>query len=254
MSEKISFVGKGGTGKTTLSALLTNYLIEKNKKPVLVVDADPNFNLNELLGVEIDTTLSEIREELLRGETPEFMSRYDYVEMRVNEALIETNDFDLLVMGYPETSGCYCPVHAFLSNSLEKLMTNYPYIIIDNEAGMEHISRLNLREMKHLIIVSDANPRGILTGGRIAELVKALKIQVPNLWLIVNQSPETISQELRSYAEEITKKYKIRLLGFLPEDPNILNYELKHIPVFKWQTPLKDKAYEIFNLLWEQEL
>ena len=251
MPIKISFVGKGGTGKTTLSALLVNYFIDQKQTPILVVDADPNFNLNELLEVEIETTLSEIREELLKGDTPEFMSRYDYVEMRVNEALIETKDFDLLVMGYPETSGCYCPVHAFLSNSLEKLMNNYPYVIIDNEAGMEHISRLNLREMEHLIIVSDANPRGILTGGRIAELVKALKIQVSNLWLIVNQSPEIISEDLKSYTEEITKKYNIKLLGFLPEDPNILNYELKHIPVFEWQTPLKTKAYELFNLLWE---
>ncbi|WP_038057030.1 AAA family ATPase [Thermodesulfobacterium hydrogeniphilum] len=251
MPIKISFVGKGGTGKTTLSALLVNYFIDQKQTPILVVDADPNFNLNELLGVEIETTLSEIREELLKGDTPEFMSRYDYVEMRVNEALIETKDFDLLVMGYPETSGCYCPVHAFLSNSLEKLMNNYPYVIIDNEAGMEHISRLNLREMEHLIIVSDANPRGILTGGRIAELVRALKIQVSNLWLIVNQSPEIISEDLKSYTEEITKKYNIKLLGFLPEDPNILNYELKHIPVFEWQTLLKTKAYELFNLLWE---
>jgi CO dehydrogenase maturation factor len=151
MPIRFSFVGKGGTGKTTLSAILIDFLIHKNKVPILAVDADPNFNLNELLGIEVETTLSEVRESLLKSDVPDFISRYEYTEMKVHQILVENKYFDLLVMGYPETSGCYCPVHSFLSTALEKLMRAYSYIVIDNEAGMEHISRLNLTEMEHLI-------------------------------------------------------------------------------------------------------
>jgi len=247
----ISIVGKGGTGKTTLSALLVNYLIEQNISPILAVDADPNFNLNEMLGVKIEATLSEIRESILKGEVPNFMSGYDYVEMKVNEILIEDKNFDLLVMGYPESSGCYCPVHAFLSQALERLLNNYPYTIIDNEAGMEHISRLNILQMEHLIIVTDANPRGILTAKRISDLVKALKIKVEKMWLVVNKTPQNFNEEVKKYAMQVAEECGLSVLGFLPEDPEVLEYELNKIPVFEWNSSLKKEAFAIFHKLQE---
>ncbi len=247
MSVRISLVGKGGTGKTTLSALLIDFLIQKNKVPILAVDADPNFNLNELLGMKVEMTLSDLRESLLKHDVPEFMTGYEYTEMKLNQLLIEDRFFDLVVMGYPETSGCYCPVHSFLSNALEKLMRAYSYIVIDNEAGMEHISRLNLIEMEHLIIVSDASVRGILTAGRIVELVRALKINAENIWLVVNMCPEDKEYELKKHVEEMVEKEKINFLGFLPQDSSLVEYELKKTPVFEWKNSLKTSAFELFE-------
>jgi CO dehydrogenase maturation factor len=251
MPIRFSFVGKGGTGKTTLSAILIDFLIHKNKVPILAVDADPNFNLNELLGIKVETTLSEVRESLLKSEVPDFMSRYEYTEMKIHQILTENKYFDLLVMGYPETSGCYCPVYSFLSNALEKLMRAYSYIVIDNEAGMEHISRLNLTEMEHLIIVSDASIRGIFTAGRIVDLTKNLKIKAENIWLVVNLCPEDQKNELEKYVKEIIEKKEIKFLGFLPQDDTLLEYELKRVPVFEWKSKLKSSAYELFEKLFD---
>jgi CO dehydrogenase maturation factor len=251
MPIRFSFVGKGGTGKTTLSAILIDFLIHKNKVPILAVDADPNFNLNELLGIKVETTLSEVRESLLKSDVPDFMSRYEYTEMKVHQILVENKNFDLLVMGYPETSGCYCPVHSFLSTALEKLMRAYSYIVIDNEAGMEHISRLNLTEMEHLIIVSDASIRGIFTAGRIVDLTKNLKIKAENIWLVVNLCPEDQKDELEKHVKEIIEKKEIKFLGFLPQDATLLEYELKRVPVFEWKNKLKSSAYELFEKLFD---
>ncbi|QER41439.1 AAA family ATPase [Thermodesulfobacterium sp. TA1] len=251
MSVKISLVGKGGTGKTTVSALLINYLIEKQYTPILAVDADPNYNLNELLGIKEVKTLSEIREEVLAQKVPDFMSRYEFVEIKVNEILVEKEGFDLLVMGYPETAGCYCPIHSFLSQALTRLFQNYPYVIIDNEAGMEHISRLNLTQMDHLIIVSDPNPRGIVTAERIWELVKALKVEVKKSWLLVNKAPTSLEDKFIDLVKKTTKAKNLNLLGFLPEEQDLLEYELKTFPVFKWDSDFKTYAYQIFDKLWE---
>ncbi len=249
MPIRISFAGKGGTGKSTLSALLVNYLIDKGLNPVLAVDADPNANLNELLGEEVSITLGEIKEEL-RKSVPDSMARYDYVEMRLHQAIIEAKGYDLLVMGQPEGPGCYCAAHSFLSQALEKLMRSYSYLVIDNEAGMEHLSRLNLLEMEHLLIVSDASYRGIMTVGRIADLIRALNIKVDHLWMIVNRCPVNLPEELRRYAEEIAEKHSLKLLSFLPEDSKVLEYEAKKVPVFEWKDSiLKKEAYSAFDRL-----
>jgi len=247
---RISLVGKGGTGKTTLSALLIDFLIQKNKIPILAVDADPNFNLNELLGMKVKMTLSEVRENLIKNDVPGFMSRYEYTEMKLNQILAENRFFDLLVMGYPETSGCYCAVHSFLSHALEKLMRAYSYIVIDNEAGMEHLSRLDLVEMEHLIIVSDASIRGISTGGRIADLVRALRIKPEKIWLVVNLTPEEPPEELKKHVEEVIQKHDIKFLGFLPKDFTLLEYELNRVPVFNWKNSLKTEAFKLFEILF----
>ncbi len=248
MAIRISFAGKGGTGKSTLSALLINYIIDHNLTPTLAVDADPNTNLNELLGEKVEITLGEIKEEL-RKSVPESMARYDYVEMRLHQAIIESNGFDLLVMGQPEGPGCYCAAHSFLSQAVEKLMYSYKYLVIDNEAGMEHLSRLNLLEMEHLLIISDASYRGIITVRRIAELLKSLNLKVENLWMIVNRAPANLPEELRILAQNLSQEHNLKLLAFLPEDPKILEYEAKKIPVFKWDSSLKSEAYKAFEHL-----
>ncbi len=246
---RISFAGKGGTGKSTLSALLVNYLVDKGLKPILAVDADPNANLNELLGEEVYITLGEIKEEL-RKSVPDSMARYDYVEMRLHQAIIEGSGYDLIVMGQPEGPGCYCAAHSFLSQAIEKLMRSYRFLVIDNEAGMEHLSRLNLLEMEHLIVVSDASMRGIMTAGRISDLLKSLHIKVEKPWLIVNRSPIPVPDELLNYTHEVCEKSGLKLLAFLPEDPMVLKHEISRSPVFSWQSSiLKEKAYETWDKL-----
>ena len=147
MAHVIAVAGKGGVGKTTLCGMLIQYLCEKGKGPILAVDADANSNLNEVLGVKVETTLGDVREEIARAELakenpiPTGMSKADYAEMRFEDALVEDDDFDLLVMGRTQGKGCYCYVNGLLQTQLAKYQNNYPYIVVDNEAGMEHISR-----------------------------------------------------------------------------------------------------------------
>jgi len=230
MSQTIALAGKGGTGKTTIAALLIKYLLERGKTPILAVDADPNANLNELLGVDVEVTLGEIKNELRTG-VPESMARGDFIEMRLNEAIIEAHGFDLIVMGQPEGPGCYCAAHAFLSQALEKLMRHYAYVVVDNEAGMEHLSRLNMRKIDHLLVVSDASSRGVMTAGRIAELIKPLQLEVGTLWLLVNRAPEKIPEALDEYVQQICTEKGMKFLGYLKESPEIFEAEIERKPL-----------------------
>ncbi|MGD9077773.1 MAG: AAA family ATPase, partial [Desulfobacterales bacterium] len=145
MPYSIALAGKGGTGKTTTAGLLIKYLLKKNKTPILAVDADCNANLNEVLGVDITDTLGNAREEMKKGDVPSGMTKDIFMEMKLEEALVESEGYDLVVMGQPEGAGCYCAANTLLTNFLERLSDQYPYIVMDNEAGMEHISRLTTK-------------------------------------------------------------------------------------------------------------
>ena len=177
MGVTIAMAGKGGTGKTTIAALLIRFLLKKGTVPVLAVDADANANLNEVLGLEVETTLGEAREGLKDG-VPTGMTRDLYMEYKVQQSLVESRGYDLIVMGQPEGPGCYCAANTLLTGFLEKLTDNYPYIVMDNEAGMEHISRLTTKNVDLLLIVSDTSRRGIQAAVRINELAKSLNIGV----------------------------------------------------------------------------
>lgn len=220
----IAMAGKGGTGKTTISALLIRYLLNKNLLPVLVVDADANANLNELLGLKVERTLGQIRDEM-KTAVPTGMTKETYIEYKMQEALIESKGFDLLVMGQPEGPGCYCAANNLLAKYLEILTKNYRTVIVDNEAGMEHLSRLNLREIDILISVSDPGPRGIMTAKRIADLTTHLDVQVGKKVLIVNRTPDGLDPVLR---EEINKAGLV-LGGTIRQDTLIAAYELKKL-------------------------
>ena len=192
MAHVIAMAGKGGVGKTTLCGLLIQYLCETGRKPVLAVDADANSNLNEVLGVEVESTLGEIREEIERAGTnalPVGMQKNTWAEMRLNDALVEDDDFDLLVMGRTQGQGCYCFVNGLLQTQMQKLEGNYPYIVVDNEAGLEHISRGLLPNMNTTILVSDCSRRGVQAAGRIAQLIKELCLKTERVVLIVNRAP-----------------------------------------------------------------
>ena len=224
--------GKGGTGKTTISALLIRYLVEKGLTPVLAVDADANENLNELLGLAVDTSLGDLRERM-KTETPPGMTKRDYMEMYINRAIIEAKGFDLLVMGQPEGPGCYCMANTILAQIIEGLARSYRYLIVDNEAGMEHLSRLNLRKIHTLFVVSDPSIRGIVTAARIADLTKALKVEVRNKVLIVNRVPKDLPAALEDQIQEVVQKTDLLFGGCVPASDDIFQSELQQESLLK---------------------
>ena len=233
MAQTIALAGKGGVGKTTICGMLVEYLCQKKNGPVLAVDADANSNLNEVLGVEIESTLGDIREDIARAEMaavspiPAGMTKADYAEMRFSEALTEADDFDLLVMGRTQGKGCYCFVNGIVQTQIQKLQSNYPYIVVDNEAGMEHISRGILPNMEIAILVSDCSRRGVQSAGRIAALMKELNFHPQKVGLIVNRAPEG---KLDAGTGEEIEKQKLDLLGVVPQDEDVYRFDCEGRP------------------------
>jgi len=228
----LAMAGKGGTGKTTLSAFLIKYLVEKELTPVLAVDADANENLNELVGLSVETSLGDIRERM-KTETPPGMAKRDYMEMYINRAIIEAKGFDLLVMGRPEGPGCYCMANTILAQIIEGLARSYRYLIVDNEAGMEHLSRLNLRKIHTLFVVSDPSIRGIVTAARIADLTKALKVEVKNKVLVVNRVPNDLPAALEDQIQEVVQKTDLLFGGCVQASDDIFQSELQQESLLK---------------------
>ncbi|MDO5336805.1 MAG: AAA family ATPase [Eubacteriales bacterium] len=228
MAHVIAVAGKGGVGKTTLCGMMIQYLCEKGKGPILAVDADANSNLNEVLGVQVETTLGDIREEIARAELakenpiPAGMSKADYAELRFEDALVEDDDFDLLVMGRTQGKGCYCFVNGLLQTQLAKYQNSYPYFVVDNEAGMEHISRGVLPTMQTCILVSDCSRRGIQAVGRIARLVEECGMKPRTMGLIVNRAPGGV---LNDGIKEEIQIQGLRLLGVVPQDEMVYEYD-----------------------------
>ena len=206
MGHIIAVAGKGGVGKTTLTGLLIQYLCESGKKPVLAVDADANANLNEVLGVGIECTLGELREEIERAgvdsryQIPVGMTKQAYLEARLSDAITEEDDYDLMVMGRTQGQGCYCFVNGLVQTQIQKLQSNYPYVVVDNEAGMEHISRGLIPTMEIAILVSDCSRRGVQAAGRIAALMKELN--TTGKYEITSEMKEKLADFYGNYASE----------------------------------------------------
>jgi CO dehydrogenase maturation factor len=247
----LAMAGKGGTGKTTLSALLIKYLVEKDLTPVLAVDADANENLNELLGLSVETSLGDIRERM-KTETPPGMAKRDYMEMYINRAIIEAKGFDLLVMGQPEGPGCYCMANTILAQVIEGLARSYRYLIVDNEAGMEHLSRLNLRKIHTLFVVSDPSIRGIVTAARIADLTKALKVEVRNKVLIVNRVSKDLPAALKDQIQEVVQKTDLLFGGCVPASDDIFQSELQQESLLK--LPAKANVVQVSKQIFDKFL
>jgi CO dehydrogenase maturation factor len=234
MTYSIAFAGKGGVGKTSVCGMLVNYLAKSGKGPILAVDADANSNLNEVLGVEIETTLADIREDIARAEVavpspiPTGMTKKEYAIYKFNDAIIEEDNFDLLVMGRGQGQGCYCYVNDILRDQVAKYYKNYKYLVVDNEAGLEHISRGILPPVDLILLVSDCSRRGIQAVGRIAQMVIDLKLQVKETLLIVNRAPGGVLDD--GVKEEIAAQ-KLTLLGVLPQDDMVYQYDAAGKPL-----------------------
>ena len=219
MPYTIAVAGKGGVGKTTTCGMLIDYLCKKRRGPVLVVDADANSNLNEVLGVEVETSLGQIREEMaqaeLKGSIPKGMTKADYAEFKFNSALIEDDDFDMLVMGRTQGKGCYCYVNGVLKSQVDKYAKNYSYIVMDNEAGLEHVARGTLPHVDMMLLISDCSRRGIQAAARVAEMVEEMQLNPGQMGLIVNRAPGGVLDDgVRAEIE----KHGLKLFGVLPQD------------------------------------
>ncbi len=245
MAFSIALAGKGGTGKTTVAGMLVRYLVEKGKKPVLAVDADPNANLNEVLGLSVRETLGNAREEMKKGKVPNGMTKDIFISMKLEEAITDAEGYDLIVMGQPEGSGCYCAANSLLAGFLEKLSDNYPYIVMDNEAGMEHISRLTTKNVDVLLVVSDTSRRGLEAAIRIDKLSRELNIGVSKSYLIINQTRENPSDAVMA----ILDKEGLELGGTIPEDQKVYEFDLQGRPtmVLPADNPALNAAYRIFD-------
>ena len=254
MSVTIAVAGKGGVGKTTLCGLLIQYLCETGRRPVLAVDADANSNLNEVLGVDVEMTLGEIREDVAKAEMskenpiPASMSKADYMEMMFNRCLVEDDDFDMLVMGRTQGKGCYCFVNGLLQTQLQKLTPNYPYVVVDNEAGMEHISRGILPKVDVLLLVSDCSRRGVQAVGRIADLAKECGLNPKTVGLIINRAPDGKVNE--GTMEEV-KNQGLELIGVVPHSTEVYEYDCEGKPTVELpaDSPVKLALHDIIDKL-----
>lgn len=244
MTYSIGLAGKGGTGKTTIAGMLVKYLVEKDMIPVLAVDADSNSNFNEVLGIEVKETLGNAREEMKRGVSTG-MTKDVFMEMKLEESIVESKGFDLIAMGRPEGTGCYCAANSLLVQYLDRLIGNYPYIVIDNEAGMEHISRLTTNNVDLMIIVSDSSRRGIMSASRISVLTEDLGLSIGKKAFIINQVKDGQPDDLRKAAKDLN----LELTGMIPEDHLIREFDLMGKPTIELanESISLRAAYEIFS-------
>jgi CO dehydrogenase maturation factor len=247
MPVSIAMAGKGGTGKTTVSGMLIKYLVSRGKSPVLAVDADANANLNEVLGLEVTDTLGQAREEMKKGDVPSGMTKDVFMSMRLEEAILEQDGFDLVVMGQPEGAGCYCAANTLLAGFLERLSGNYPYLIMDNEAGMEHLSRLTTKNVDLLLIVTDTSRRGLQAGLRIHKLAKELNIVVGQSYIIINQAKDDPSQAVQAMIADDG----LELAGVIPDDEEVYAFDLEGRPTIEIGegNPAIKAAYSIFDTI-----
>ena len=222
MPHTIAVAGKGGVGKTTTCGMLIDYLCKKKAGPILVVDADANANLNEVLGVGLETSLGAIREEMaqaeLKGTIPKSMTKAEYAEMKFNDALIEDDDFDMLVMGRTQGEGCYCFVNSMLKRQMDKYIPNYKYVVMDNEAGLEHVARGTLPHVDTMLLISDCSRRGIQAVGRLAEMIREMNLNPGQMGLIVNRAPGGVLDD--GIKAEI-EKHGLTLFGVLRQDESV---------------------------------
>jgi CO dehydrogenase maturation factor len=249
VTKTIAIAGKGGTGKTTVAALFVNLLSKKGL--VLAVDADPSSNLSQALGLPLDDnrTVGRIREKMAEDVSEDRLSpdigKPEYLYSKVVESLIESKGFDLLSMGRPEGPGCYCASNEFLRASLDKLVKDYKYsyIVMDCEAGMEHISRQTTRDVDVLLIMSDPTIKGVTTAARMKKLIGEMRSNVGKVGLVINRVRGELSPEIRKAIDESG----LQIIALIPEDPDMPGLEMKGRPVTELpeRSPLQSKVKEI---------
>lgn len=226
----IAIAGKGGVGKSTIAALLIKWLNIRGINSILAVDADANVNLNDLIGIEAGESVGTIREEMKEkvDNLPGGMTKQQFFEYKINRCLVETDNFDIISMGRPEGPGCYCYSNNLLRDILKTIADNYEYIVIDNEAGMEHLSRRMAQDIDYLLIVSDPSLRGIQTAGRLSRLLKELDTRVGKKYLLINRARGELSEEVRNQVET----ENLDLLAVLQDDQEVWQMDARGEAVY----------------------
>ncbi|HEY3312463.1 MAG TPA: AAA family ATPase [Anaerolineales bacterium] len=240
MTTTIALAGKGGVGKTTVAGMVIKYLAQNQPGSILAIDADPSSNLNMVLGLELDFTVGEIREDMLHqvkeslvmggaamGGLPGGVSKREYLEYHVRSSLAEGSRFDMIAMGRGEGQGCYCAVNHNLREVIDGMSRHYAYVVIDNEAGMEHLSRRTTRDVQHLLIVSDPSQRGLVAAQRIADMSRALDVRIEHSYLIVNRLRGNLPAESMTFIGNLG----IPLLGTIPADDELSEFDYSGRPL-----------------------
>ena len=223
MTISIAMAGKGGTGKTSLASLIIRYLVKHGGAPVLAVDADPVANLGLSLGLDADLTIGSV----LAGfnETkisiPAGLSKEAFLNIKLNETVVESRSLDLITMGRGEGAGCYCFPNNVLKNFIDRLTPNYRYMVMDNEAGLEHLSRGTTERVDNLILVSNHSVKGVRTLGTILHLADELGLDIKRKWVVMNQSPEMVAPLVAAELERLC----ISLDAIVPQDNLIMEYD-----------------------------
>lgn len=251
MAFTIAVAGKGGVGKTTLAGLCVRYLVEKGLTPVLAVDADSNSNLNEVLGLSVDSTLGDAREDMKKGQS-EGMTKNLFIEMRVNQCLVESEGFDLIAMGRPEGAGCYCAANHLLTDCMDTLSKNYKYLVVDNEAGMEHISRVTTERVDLMLVISDPSRRSMMAAGRVAQLAREMNVLVGPCFLVLSMVRGEPGPELLKYVEELG----LELAGVIPDDETLASYDMtgKATSLLPPESAARRAAWAMFDKVLASQL
>lgn len=225
----VAVAGKGGTGKTTLAGLLIREMLARGAAPILAVDADPNANLGEVLGVSAPTSVGRLREEAFMGarEIPKGWDKQSWIEYKMHEALGEAEGFDLLVMGRPEGPGCYCYANNLFREYIKTLAKEYPWVVMDNEGGLEHLSRHTTRDVDVMFIVSDPTVRGMRTVERIGELIDELGLVVKERYVVINRVPRGVA------VDALLEHTTVPLGGVIPEDEELFAGDLEGRHLFQ---------------------
>ena len=229
MSFNIAVAGKGGSGKTSIASLVIRYLKKNGSGPILAVDADPNANLGESLGLNVKKTVGSMLDEFQKDKIniPPGMTKETYLEYKLNEIIVEGEDLDLITMGRGEGPGCYCYPNLILKKFTDTLAENYAYTVMDNEAGMEHLNRRTTQNVDQLLIISDHSVKGVRTVARIRDLVSELKLVVKKQSVIINFAPT----KLDPLVIEELDRLRIEPTAIIPEDEQVYEYDIKLKPL-----------------------